>query len=257
MTPKISIIIPSFNKARFIAKTLDSIVSQKYSNLEVIIQDGGSSDGTPDIIKKYAAKYPKTIRWESKKDKGQLDAINKGLNKVSGEILAFINADDVYEPNAFASVAAAYQKNLTALWFAGRGIVIDEKDREIAKLITRYKNLFLAINHKSLLLILNYLMQPSVFITRRAYETYGPFTGTPDFVTEYDLWLKLARIQMPSVINKNLSKFRIEPGTKTKQMSVKLLKEDEKIVKKHTRNIPVLALHKLHNIIRLLIGRNI
>ena len=108
--PKISIVIPSFNKARVIGQTLESIVGQGYPDYEVIIQDGGSTDGTLDIIKKFAKKCPREIKWESGKDKGQLDAINKGLSKASGEILTYINADDVYEPGALDTVAKAYER---------------------------------------------------------------------------------------------------------------------------------------------------
>src|SRR3990167_10909805 len=103
--PKISVIIPSLNKAKFISQTLKSIFDQGCSGLEVIIQDGESSDGTLEIIKKFAGRYP--VKWESKEDKGQLDAINKGLSKATGEILTYINADDFYEEGVFKAVAHA------------------------------------------------------------------------------------------------------------------------------------------------------
>lgn len=254
-TPKISVVIPSYNKVRFVTGTLDSIFSQKYTNLEVIIQDGGSTDGTLEIIRKYAKKYPAVIKWESKKDKGQLDAVNKGMQKATGEILSFINADDEYKPGAFASVADAYIKNPAALWFAGRGVMIDEKDIEIAKPITRYKNLLLGINNYSQLLMTNYLMQPSVFFTRSSFEKYGPFSGTEDFITEYELWLKLGKKGMPVIINIILSEFRIEPTTKTKRLFKDLLNEDAKIVRKYTGNPFILGLHDLNNLGRVIIGK--
>lgn len=254
-SPKISVVIPSYNKVKFIGKTLDSIFDQKYPNLEVIIQDGGSNDGTIGIIERFAKKYPDRIRWESKKDKGQLDAINIGLNKATGEILTFINADDCYMPGAFAAISDTYIKNSDSLWFAGRGLVVDKNGKEIAKAATWYKNLFLSLNLHLGLLILNYLMQPSVFITHKAWQKFGPFIGTPDFITEYDLWLKLGRYSMPVIINKNISKFRIEQTTKTKTISGGLLSEDWKIVNKYTKNPFVLVLHKLNNLGRVLVGR--
>lgn len=258
MNPKISIVVPSYNKIDFVEQTLKSIFSQKYNNLEVIIQDGGSTDGTLDVIKRFAKRYP--IVWESKKDKGQLDAINKGLKKAKGDILTYINADDCYKPGALKVVANvynfnSYKKSPKSLWFVGGGIVVNEKGKEIAKVISWYKKLLLGLNLRSLLLTTNYMVQPSVFFTKEAYKKYGPFVGTSDFVTEYDFWLKLANVSMPVVIKKDISKFRIEPGTKTKRMFKKLLFEDVRIVKKYTDNPLILFLHELHNLGRILVAK--
>jgi len=255
MKPIISVVIPSFNKAKFIGKTLDSIIKQEYPYLEVIIMDGGSTDGTLKIIEKYAGKYPDLIKYQSKKDNGQRDAINNGFRKAKGKILTYINADDVYALGAFAEIEKLYRLNIDALWFAGRGMVIDGKGERIAVWPTRYKNLLLAINYYPLMLIVNYLMQPSVFITRTAWKRFGPFAGTKKFVTEYDLWLKIAEVKMPIVTNKYLSGFRIEPSTITKKFSRLLLLEDEKIVKKHTNSSLIIMLHNLHNIGRLAVGK--
>ena len=234
-TPLISIIIPSYNKVKYIEKTLQSIVTQKNANFEVIIQDGGSTDGTLDVIKKYAKKYPKLISFVSKKDGGQLDAINKGLKKAKGDIVTFINADDVYTEGALESVTGHYTENPDSLWFAGKGIVIDENDNEIAKLATFYKSFLLSHATYYMLLTTNFLMQPSVFLTKKALKKYGLFTGTKFAVMEYDMWLKIGKDQMPVVINKVLTKFRLEKDTKTSTNSKKLLMEDEKIVKKYTK----------------------
>ena len=249
--PKISIIIPSFNKARFIGETLLSIFSQDYTNLEVIVQDGGSTDGTLDIIKRYAKKYPKIISWESKMDKGQVDAINKGFKKAAGEVLAYINADDIYKKGALLTVGKYFSKNPDTLWLAGRGDVIDENSREISRLVTNYKNFLLSINHYPLLLVVNYLMQSSVFVSRRAYKKYGPFAGTKIGVMEYDLWLKLGRVQMPAIIDRYLSSFRMSGENISSTLFKETLKEDDKIVGKHTDNPVILGLHYLHNIGRV------
>jgi hypothetical protein len=192
---------------------------------------------------------------ESKKDSGQLDAVKKGLAKTTGKILTFINADDCYQKDAFKVVSETYLKNPNALWFAGQGIVVDENDIEIAKIITFYKNLLLSYSNYYLLLTTNYLMQPSVFFTNEAYKKYGPFIGTRDFIMEYDFWLKLGKVKMPVVINSILSKFRIEANTKTKLLFNKLLIEDEKVVNRYTKNHFILFLHHLNNMGRVLVGR--
>ena len=253
-SPKISIVIPSYNKVRFIGLTLDSIIEQKYPNLEVIIQDSASTDGTIEIIKKYALKYPDIIKFESKKDKGQLDAINTGLKKSTGVLFTYINADDVYLPGAFAEVSKMYMSNSERLWFTGRGKVVKNKGEEIAKLVTWYKNMLLLINSRFCLLTTNYLMQPSVFITREALKKFGSFTGTPKFVMEYDLWLKISKRSVPQVSQKYFSAFRIEPSSISQTQTKDLLSEDEKIIKKYCKNPLIIALHKLHNLGRKLVG---
>jgi glycosyltransferase involved in cell wall biosynthesis len=254
-TPRISVVIPSYNKVKYIEKTLRSVMMQDYNNMEVIVQDGESNDGTLEITEKYVRKYPGVFKLESKKDGGQLDAINIGLKKATGDILTFINADDEYFLGAFDAISKAYSENPNALWFAGRGCVINPEGKEIAKPVTWYKNLLLSLNSKFHLLTTNYLMQPSVFLTRNVWEKFGSFTGTSSFVMEYDLWLKLSKISMPIVLNKNISKFRIEEGTKTKNMFKSLLDEDWKIVKKYTNNPVILGLHKINNFGRMIVEK--
>lgn len=251
--PKISIVIPSFNKARFIGETLSSLFSQNYSNLEVFIQDGGSKDGTVGIIKKYAKKYPKIISWESKNDKGQVDAINKGLAKATGEILTYLNADDVYKKGTLLEVGRYFAKHPKTLWLAGRGEIIDEKGIVISSLVTDYKNFLLSQNKYDLLLMVNYLMQPSVFLSRGAYQKFGPFTGIKKGVMEYDLWLKLGKNKMPKVIDKTLSSFRISKGSISTKEFKNVLFADEQITEKYTQNPLILLLHYLHNIGRVAI----
>jgi len=253
----ISIVIPSLNKVKFIEETLDSIISQKYPNLEVIIQDGGSTDGTLDIIKEYAKKHPKIFYWESKKDKGQVDAINKGLKKASGDILTFINADDIYEKGALLTVGRYFRENPTTFWITGKGKVIDSEGKEISKIVTLYKNTLLTLNKYSLLLIVNYLMQPSVFLGKDAYVEYGPFTGTENYVMEYDLWLKIAKKQMPSILADTLSSFRIAGDNISSTQFKSLMASDLNLVRKYTNNPLIIILHRLNNLGRRLIVKMI
>jgi len=251
MLPKISIVIPSYNKAKYIGATLKSIFNQNYQNLEVIIQDGGSTDGTVDIIKEFAKKHK--IIWVSKKDKGQLDAINKGLKKTTGDILTYLNADDVYNPLALNKVVAGFGAHPKALWLVGAGNVIDDGGKVISKLTTSYKNFLLSINKYPFLLMVNYLTQPSVFLTKKSYKEYGPFVGRKEYVLEYDFWLKLGRVEMPQVLPNLISSFRIS-GTNISAVSYQsLLADDYNIVKKYTTNKFILFVHKLNNWGRVLI----
>lgn len=249
--PKISIVIPSFNKGAYINVTLLSIIEQKYQNLEVIIQDGGSTDGTVEIIKSFAKKYPGIFRWESKEDNGQVDAINKGFKKTEGDIITYINADDVYKKNALKLVAEMYLAHPKLLWIAGEGDIIDDKGNVIQSTVTKYKNFLLKINRYEALLCINYLIQPAVFLNRGGYLKYGPFTGTKKFVMEYDLWLKLGRVSMPKVINHPLASFRLTLDNISATSFKELLKIDNEITRKFTNNRLILNLHSLHNLGRI------
>lgn len=249
--PKISIVIPSHNKAAYIEATLHSIVTQNYPDLEVIIQDGGSTDGTVEIIKKFATRYPKLFQWESKKDKGQVDAINKGLKKATGALLAYINADDVYKKGALLEVGQLLKTYPDTLWITGYGDIIDKNGSIRSSLVTKYKNILLNNNNYSLLLIVNFITQPSTFLSRRAFEEFGPFTGTKKYVMEYDLWLKLGKVRMPFVIKENLSSFRLTNDNISAVSAKELLKIDNQLVGKYTTNGLFLALHKLHNLGRI------
>lgn len=251
---KISIIIPSFNKALYIEATLCSIVNQDYPNLEVIIQDGGSTDGTVEIIKKFATRYPKLFQWESKKDKGQVDAINKGFSKATGSLLAYINADDVYKEGVLLEVGRSFEKYSNTLWITGYGDIIDKDGKVQSSLVTNYKNILLEKNSYSLLLIVNYITQPSTFLSRKAFEEFGPFKGTKKYVMEYDLWLRLGKVQMPFVIKKTLSSFRLTSDNISASSAKELLKIDNQLAAQYTNNSLLLALHKLHNLGRIFLS---
>lgn len=248
--PKISIVIPSFNKAYYIRETLQSIVDQHYSNLEVIIQDGGSTDGSLEIIKSFHHDYPNLFRWVSKKDKGQVDAINKGLSKASGDIVTYLNADDVYKNGALLKIGSTYLKNSDVLWIAGFGDIINASGMELSRWVSNYKNFLLQLNRYRNLLTVNYIHQPATFLTREAYKQYGPFKGTRKYVMEYDLWLKLGKIKMPLIIKKELASFRLTTNNISSTSFNELLDIDYRIAKNGTNNLIILALHKLHNLSR-------
>ena len=121
--PRISIITPTFNQAGFIEQTINSVLGQGYPNLEYIIIDGGSTDGTVDLIRKYETQL---AYWVSEKDGGQSNAINKGLKFATGDIIAYINSDDYYLDGAFERVANAYRDNPAVDLWHGRCRVVDQ-----------------------------------------------------------------------------------------------------------------------------------
>src|SRR4029077_16981552 len=108
MPPKISIVTPSFNQGRFLEETILSVLNQNYPNLEYIVIDGGSTDETVEVIRRYEDRIP---FWVSEKERGQVHAINKGLEKCTGDIFGFVNSDDVYLPGTFAAVAQYFENH--------------------------------------------------------------------------------------------------------------------------------------------------
>src|SRR3989344_33011 len=157
-TPKISVITPSLNQAKFIEGTIRSVLDQKYPNLEYIIVDGGSTDGTLKILKKYN----KFISWTSARDNGQSAAINRGIKKSSGEIICYLNSDDYLAPESLSKVADFFRKNKKAEWVTGKCRTVDEYGVEVRKLITLYKNIFLKyFRTKEIFSIVQFISQPS------------------------------------------------------------------------------------------------
>ena len=184
---KISIITPSYNQAEFIERTIQSILNQSYSNFEYIIMDGGSTDGTIEILKKYSNK----IIWKSEKDNGQSDAINKGLKIATGDIVAYLNSDDTYELNALQKVADFFIKNPDKKWVYGKCKIINEKDQEIRKPITAYKNWLLKKYSYKKLLTENFISQPATFWKKELHNEFGYFNESESLCMDYEFWLRI------------------------------------------------------------------
>lgn len=182
-TPKISIVTPSYNQGKYIERTLMSVLEQNYPNLEFIVQDGGSNDETVNILKNYQAQL---TRWESKKDNGQSNAINLGFHHATGEIMAYLNSDDILLPGTLHYVAQYFEKNPNVDVVYGHRIIIDEADREIGRWVLP--------NHDSKVLTwADYIPQETLFWRRSVWNKVG---GKIDesfrFAMDWDLLLRFA-----------------------------------------------------------------
>jgi glycosyltransferase involved in cell wall biosynthesis len=245
--PKISIITPSFNQGRFIERTIKSVLGQGYENLEYIVVDGGSTDDTLDILKKY----DKDLKWISEKDQGQSDAINKGIRISTGDIIAYLNSDDVYEAGALNKVAGYFEENPEVQWLTGRCRIIDEDDRERRRLITRYKNFFLARYSYNILLVVNFISQPATFLRREVIDELGPFALHHHRVMDYDYWLKAGGAGggggrfTPGIINEYLASFRVYRESKTSSSFKDTFREELEVASQYTDSRLLLGLHWL------------
>ena len=229
------------NQGQFIERTIRSVLDQRYPNLEYIVIDGVSSDNTLDILRKYDGK----LRWISERDKGQTDAINKGIGLATGDIIAYLNSDDVYEPGALDLVARYFDSHPDAIWITGKCRIIDEKDCEIRRAITAYKNFLLRHYSYALLLVTNPISQPATFWRRKAIDECGIFDEQEHLVMDYGYWLKMGKKYSLSVLDKYLAAFRVYSTSKTSSSFLKSFRSELQLAKAHSSSTVLNALHCL------------
>jgi glycosyltransferase involved in cell wall biosynthesis len=222
--PKISIVTPSFNQSHYLETTIQSIVNQNYPNLEYIIMDGGSTDGSVNIIKKYSNFI---TYWESNPDNGQADAIYRGFEKSTGEIIAWINSDDYYLDGAFTYVEEFFAQHPEIQWVVGNGIFVDENNK---KLLDCYCP---PVDYDRLLHFGMTFIQPTMFIRRESFFTCGGFDPKLKFSFDYDLVLRLSTRSPPGKINSMLTAFRLHKTSKTNTISEINYLEDQYLRKKY------------------------
>jgi glycosyltransferase involved in cell wall biosynthesis len=254
--PKISIITPSLNQGEFIEQTIQSVLNQGYPDLEYIVIDGGSTDGTLDILKGYGERF----YWVSEKDRGQSHAINKGFERATGEVLAFLNSDDRYEPGALMKVGQFFANHPETCWLTGRCRIIDQQGKEIRKAITLYKNFWLSTRSYRVLLVLDYISQPATFWRRELVERIGPFNEALNFSMDYDYSLRVGQHYKLWVLPDFLACFRMHRDSKSKYIADHF-GTDLEIAKRYISSPLLGHLHALHNaliigIYRLLASRD-
>jgi glycosyltransferase involved in cell wall biosynthesis len=240
--PKISIITPSFNQAAFIENTINSVLSQNYPKIEYIVLDGGSTDGTIDILHRYDSK----IRWISEKDLGQSNALNKGFRMASGDIFAYLNSDDTYEPGALLKVGEFFKEHAEAHWVTGKCKIIDKEGFEIRKFVSAYKNMWLNIHSYNALLVLDYISQPSTFWSREIVNKVGLYDESLYYTMDYDYSLRIGKLFKLNLINDYLANFRIHPAAKSGNIRDHF-NADYLTSSKYMNSKFLKVLHKLHN----------
>ena len=178
----VSIVTPSFNQASYLEQTIQSVLNQDHADIEYLVIDGGSTDGSVDIIKKYA---PRLAYWVSEKDAGQADAINKGMARTRGEIVAWLNSDDYYLPGAVTAAVRTFEQNPDVVLVYADMLAVDEGGQTFNTL--RYRQLTLED-----LLSFQIIGQPAVFMRRSAFEKAGGLDLSYHFLLDQLLWIRIS-----------------------------------------------------------------
>jgi glycosyltransferase involved in cell wall biosynthesis len=226
--PLVSIITPSYNQGIFIRETIESVLTQSYPYIEYIVVDGGSADDTPDILRSYGDR----IIWVSEKDKGQADAVNKGLKMAKGEIIGWLNSDDTYLPEAVQKAVDYLQKRSWIDMVYGEGYYTD-KDGQITD---RYET---ERFDRERLAETCYICQPTAFFRRAAAERVGWLDERLQLCMDYELWIKIALTGRIAYLPEYLATSRLYEENKTMSRKGEVYREVCATVKKHFGYVPL------------------
>ncbi|MGE5072888.1 MAG: glycosyltransferase family 2 protein [Anaerolineae bacterium] len=211
----VSVVTPSYNQAAYLELTIRSVLDQAYPELEYIVVDGGSTDGSVDIIKRHAGRL---AWWISEKDTGQAEAINKGLGRAHGEIVAWLNSDDVYLPGAVAAAVQAFSAHPQAVLVYGDTRAVDGEGQTLN--VLRYRQLSLED-----LLCYEIIGQPAVFMRRSAFEAAGGLDLSYHYMLDHQLWIKLAQLGELVHVDQQWAAARYHPGAKNRAQATGFARE--------------------------------
>jgi glycosyltransferase involved in cell wall biosynthesis len=204
--PRISVVTPSFNQASFLEATLRSVLLQGYPNLEYLVFDGGSADGSVTILRQYG---PWLAGWISEADRGQSDAVNKGFARATGEIFGWLNSDDLYQPGALAHVGRHFTAAPECALLYGRGSTIDESGNTIAPCD------WIRPFDRSLLLTFNFMLQPATFWRRSLWQRAGELDVASEWAMDWEWLIRATALGRVDHLPVELAQWRIYSDIKT------------------------------------------
>ncbi|MEZ6136556.1 MAG: glycosyltransferase family 2 protein [Pirellulaceae bacterium] len=227
---KISLLTPSYNHADFIQRTIDSVLQQQGDfELDYVVLDGGSTDATTRILKGYG----ESLRWTSKADGGQIEALNHGLDAATGDVVGWLNSDDMLLPGALQKVAEGFAQNPQAVWLHGDCTIVDRDDKEIRQWVSAYKRYRARRYSRKKLLSSNFISQMTVFWKRTVMHKIGMLDSSLTLAFDYDYWLRLSKIADPIYVPSPLAAFRWYPTSKSGGNLRRQCQEDERVARGH------------------------
>ncbi len=204
--PLVTIVTPSYNQAAYLEETIQSVLNQDYKNIQYIIVDGASTDGSVDLIKRYENKI---IKWISESDRGQTDAINKGFSLAKGEIIGWLNSDDTLLPHAVSEAVRFLIDNPAVGLIYGDANFIDGNSEVIGKFPAAQTTL------KKLRRGYVHIPQQASFFRKSLWDRVGPLDPSFYFAMDYDLWVRLASVSEIKYLHRLWANFRLHANAKT------------------------------------------
>jgi len=227
-----SIVTPSLNQVRFIRRTIESVLGQRGEfDLQYLVMDAGSTDGTLAIIREYEM----SLQWSSEPDHGQADAINKGLRQCRGDVVGWLNSDDVLLPGALDRIARVVREHPDVEWVHGRCQIVDQGDRRIRRGVELYKHLRSQQYSRGSLLTENFISQMTVFWRRPVLDEIGYLDPSLRFAFDYDLWLRLAQRGDPIYIPPPQACFRWYESSKSGASFQQQFAEDTRVAQRYAQ----------------------
>ena len=228
MEMKVSIVTPSYNQGPFIERTIQSVASQTGANIEHVVFDGGSSDETIEILKHYED----VVHWVSEKDRGQAHAVNKGIRATGGQIIGWLNSDDIYYPGAVERVVQYFDRHPEMNVVYGMADHIDLKDQPFEAYPTEPWD-FERLKQTC------FICQPAVFFRRRAVEQYGLLDESLQYCMDYEYWLRLGRAGAGfGYLEEKLAGSRLYADNKTLGSALQVHREINEMFKKSFGRVP-------------------
>jgi len=240
---RISVITPCLNSVAYLAETLASVARQDWHEIEHLILDGGSTDGSVDMIRAFAAGHP-AVRWWSEPDNGIGDAMNRGAARAKGDLVAFLHADDCYPgPSVLSTVVARMATVPDAVWLTGGLREIDGQGNLLRELsVRRYSYHRLLRN--------NIVFHPATFVNRNALLTAGGFDTGLRYAMDYDLWLRLGAVSPPVTLDCVLACFRVHSGSRSTRNRLAALEEEYQVRQRFLTGQWQRGLHSCYQILR-------
>ena len=227
--PLVTIVTPCLNAAAFIARTVESVLNQDYPHIEYIVMDGGSSDGTVDVLEAWRGR----LECISAPDGGAADAINRGFLRSHGTIFGWLNADDTYQPGAISAAVRSLVSTPEAAVVYGQGVWTDAEDRVLGPYPT--VSPYDAAHWEREC----FICQPAAFMTRGAFEAAGMLDPDLRSSFDYDLWIRLSRGNLFVAIPEILAASRMHPGNKSLGQRRQVFQESIRLLQRHFGFVPV------------------